>query len=191
VRLNVLMSSVFALAMAAACGKGAEPIGPDAAAAPSAATTDAPAPVSVDLMAGRTALTKSSETLAGFITGVTADTAGYHPSVNFLPGEAWGSYTSEGDPATGDAKVTFAVPEGVESVGLPVAVGPGLADAEIRVVAADGAEIAKWAPAEEYKVWAVWTVPVPKGTTSITVEAKDTGSDWGEWVAFGTPFKAS
>ena len=59
----------------------------------------------------------------------------------------------------------------------------------LQVLDAKGAPFATLAPAaEEYGQWKLWEVTlVAPAQTKLSVEASDTGAEWGQWIAFGQP----
>lgn len=186
-RMNLFVAAA-ALAVLAGCGEAAKeatapaPLPPAPGAETATVSTE---PAHVNPAAGKTVLEASAETIAPEWT-----LPGAHPTANVLEGKAWGSFGSKGDAGTGLTKVTFTVPAGTTSLGIPVAAGPGeKGSLSITVLdAKSGTKLGTMSPTEENQVWKVWTVAVPAGVTSIEVDGDDKGAGWGEWVAFGAPF---
>lgn len=115
--------------------------------------------------------------------------AGYHASSYNNPNPTWGSHGLQGDADTGTAKVMFDIPAGALRIGIPVAMGPTHDLLTLQVLDAKGAPFATLAPAaEEYGQWKLWEVTlVAPAQTKLSVEASDTGAEWGQWIAFGQP----
>lgn len=183
----VLGVSAMALAgLLAACG-GSEPApAAPAAPAPVAEATPPPPPEygpAVGLADDKPGLEIVAEKLEdGFAKG------GYHPSALKNTNPTWGSSGPKGDADVGSAKVDFTVPAGARRIGIPVAAGPTHTGLTLQVLDADGKAIATLALTDEYKEWKLWEVTLSATAMSkLSVEASDTGAEWGQWIAFGQP----
>jgi len=183
------MLAVGLLTLAGALGAcdAPEPA-PDAAATPAPVTAEAPTPAVYAAATGiaddKPALPVAEEVLeGGFIKG------GYHASALNNANPTWGSHGLKGDADTGVAKVTFEVPAGARRIGVPVAMGPTHGLLTLEVLDADGKPIASLMPGpEDYKEWKLWEVTLSATAQSkLSVEASDTGAEWGQWIGFGQP----
>jgi hypothetical protein len=188
----VLASGAVALAgLLAACGesetapKAETAPAADVAAAPAAETPTPPTyPAATGLADDKPALEIAEEALeGGFIKG------GYHASALNNTNPTWGSHGYQGDTDTGVAKVTFDVPAGARRIGVPVSMGPTHDLLTLQVLDGNGAPVATLEPgAEDYKEWKLWEVTLPAAAQAkLSVEASDTGAEWGQWIAFGQP----
>lgn len=186
------MLAVCALTLAgalSACDAPEATPDPAATTAPAAAETAAATPPPVyaaatGLADDKPALPVAEEVLeGGFMKG------GYHPSALNNTNPTWGSHGLQGDADTGAAKVTFEVPAGARRIGVPVAMGPTHTLLTLEVLDADGKPIASLAPGgEDYKEWKLWEVTLSATAQSkLSIEASDTGSEWGQWIGFGQP----
>lgn len=176
-QINVMLALLAGVSVVASCGEASQTPGPAPAAAPAAAATPS-------LLEDRPALEISAEELEpGWVKG------GYHPSALVNANPTWGSYSEQGDAATGSASVTFAVPAGVERIAIPVTTGPTRTALSLSVVDSAGNIIASLEPTEDYATWKLWEVSLPAGTPldSLTISGADTGGEWGQWIAFGQP----
>ena len=183
--------SALPLVCAMSACDASNPVPPAAPASEPAAEVAAPAaprpPVygpATGLADEKPALMIATEALeGGFMKG------GYHASALNNANPSWGSHGLQGDADTGVAKVMFEVPAGAKRIGVPVAMGPTHTLTTLQVLDADGKPVATLAPGpDEYKQWALWDVTLPAtGLTKLSVEASDTGAEWGQWVAFGQP----
>lgn len=183
-------ASTLALAsLLAACGPSepapkTEAATADVPASPAAAPPPPTYPDATGLAEDKPALEIVEEALeGGFMKG------GYHVSALNNTSPTWGSHGFQGDADTGVAKVTFDVPAGTQRIGVPVAMGPTHDLLTLQVLDANGAPIATLAPgAEDYKEWKLWEVTVPASAQpKLSLEASDTGAEWGQWIAFGQP----
>lgn len=184
----VFVAGAVALAgvMGGCDGSKPAPAAEPVAAAPAAETPPPPPtyPDAAGLADDKPALQIAEEVLeGGFMKG------GYHASALNNKNPTWGSHGLQGDADTGVAKVTFDVPAGARRIGVPVATGPTFASLTLQVLDGDGKPIATLEPAaEEYKEWKLWEVTLSAtAQKKLSLEASDTGAEWGQWVAFGQP----
>jgi hypothetical protein len=167
-----------------ACG-GSEPAGSTPAGSAEATSSAEPKEYgpAVGLADDKPGLDIVSEDLkGGFIR------SGYHPTALKNTNPSWGSSGLKGDADIGSASVNFTAPAGARRIGVPVAIGPTHAGLALRVLDANGKPIASFIPTDEYKQWKLWEVTLSTAAMAkLTVEATDTGAEWGQWVAFGQP----
>lgn len=117
---------------------------------------------------------------------------GFFPDVGALDGKTWGSLTDKGDAATGKIKIVFDVPAGATRLALPVVTGPGEGAKAIHV--SDGTTGARFLTLDDPEViptWRPYEFSVFPDTKTIVVEASDSGSAWGQWLAFGNAYKVA
>jgi hypothetical protein len=106
-----------------------------------------------------------------------------------LDGDTFGSYAPLGDSGTGAAILVAEIPAGARSIALPIVTGPAGTHAEFKLVASDGSTIAELRDPAGLGEWLIWSIPLPSSFNGgrVTIEARDNGAGWGEWVALGTP----
>ena len=185
--MRMFAGSILVLSLALAACDGPKPVEAPATPAPEAAPAAAPPTLfgpAMGLADDKPALMIAQEALEdGFMKG------GYHASALNNTSPSWGSHGLHGDADTGIAKVTFEVPAGAKRIGVPVAMGPTHGLTTLEVLDADDKPIATLAPGpEEYKEWKLWEVTLPvTAPVKLSIEASDTGSEWGQWIAFGQP----
>jgi len=97
----------------------------------------------------------------------------------------YGSWSGS-DGATGTLRLVASV-EGSEFLVLPYVTGPHTRGLSTRIQDADSGKVLFESGSRPSREWQFAALRLPPKTRRVVVEARDGGTGWGEWFAFGMP----
>jgi hypothetical protein len=120
------------------------------------------------------------------------DAAGIPASPQGTP--VWRCWNA-GDQDVGHLRALLAIPDGMQTLAIPVLTGPDPSGMSVRVTDPFGHEdlaclIAPENASARWKVWRIRIPTEPRWPRLVQLDAADRGRDWGQWLAIACPWLA-